>query len=60
MNLGVIGIGAGISIIIIGVLAIVISTDDLAFIRGMMLIITGVLIIGLSFRFKSIRKSSKR
>lgn len=48
MNIGVIGIGAGAAIIVIGVLAIFISGDEFAFIRGMMLIVTGILIFGLS------------
>ncbi|MFN4336841.1 MAG: hypothetical protein ACK4FV_04590 [Candidatus Nitrosocaldus sp.] len=59
MNIGVIGIGAGIAIIVIGVLAIFISGDDFAFIRGMMLIVTGILIFGLSLRFKAIKYSGK-
>lgn len=60
MNIGVIGIGAGIAIIVIGALAIFISGDEFAFIRGMMLIVTGILIFGLSLRFKAIRYSSRR
>ncbi|GBC73934.1 hypothetical protein HRbin04_01343 [archaeon HR04] len=60
MNIGVIGIGAGAAIIVIGVLAIFISGDEFAFIRGMMLIVTGILIFGLSFRFKVIRYGSAK
>lgn len=59
MNIGIIGIGAGVVIIVIGVLAIFLSGDEFAFIRGMMLIVTGILIFGLSFRFKAIRYSGK-
>jgi len=58
-NLGLIGTAAGIAIIVIGVLAIIISSDEFAFIRGMMLIITGILIFGLSFRFRVIQKRGK-
>jgi hypothetical protein len=45
---------------VIGVLAIFISGDEFAFIRGMMLIVTGILIFGLSFRFKAIRYGSAK
>jgi hypothetical protein len=58
-NLGLIGTAAGIVIIVIGVLAIIISSDEFAFIRGMMLIITGILIFGLSFRLRVIQKRGK-
>jgi hypothetical protein len=58
-NLGLIGTAAGIAIIVIGVLAIIISSDEFAFIRGMMLIITGILIFGLSFRLRVIQKRGK-
>jgi len=59
VNLGLIGTAAGIAIIVIGVLAIIISNDEFAFIRGMMLIITGILIFGLSFRLRVIQKKGK-
>ncbi len=59
VNLGLIGTAAGIAIIVIGVLAIIISNDEFAFIRGMMLIITGILIFGLSFRLRVIQKRGK-
>ncbi len=59
VNLGLIGTAAGIAIIVIGVLAIIISSDEFAFIRGMMLIITGILIFGLSFRLRVIQKRGK-
>ena len=58
-NLGLIGTAAGIAIIVIGVLAMIISSDEFAFIRGMMLIITGILIFGLSFRLRVIQKRGK-
>jgi len=58
-NLGLIGTAAGIAIIVIGMLAIIISSDEFAFIRGMMLIITGILIFGLSFRLRVIQKRGK-
>ncbi len=51
MRIGIVGLIAGIVIIAVGILAIVSSLDEFAFIRGMMLIITGILIIGLSYRF---------
>ncbi len=59
VNLGLIGTAVGIAIIVIGVLAIIISNDEFAFIRGMMLIITGILIFGLSFRLRVIQKRGK-
>lgn len=59
VNLGLIGTAVGIAIIVIGVLAIIISSDEFAFIRGMMLIITGILIFGLSFRLRVIQKRGK-
>lgn len=60
MKIGVIGIGAGIAIIVIGALAIFISGDEFAFIRGMMLIITGILIFGLSLRFRAVGHSKMK
>lgn len=50
----VIGLVAGIILIAIGSTSIFISQDEFAFIRGMMLIITGIIILALGIRFKAI------
>ncbi len=50
-----IGFIAGVIMIAIGGTSIFISHDEFAFIRGMMLIITGVVIFGLAIRFRSLR-----
>ena len=50
----VIGFVAGIILIAVGSTSIFISHDEFAFIRGMMLIITGISIIALGIRFKAI------
>jgi hypothetical protein len=49
-----IGFVAGIILIAIGTISIFISQDEFAFIRGMMLIITGIIILALGIRFKAI------
>jgi len=49
-----IGFVAGIILIAIGVASIFVSQDEFAFIRGMMLIITGIIILALGIRFKAI------
>jgi len=50
----VIGFVAGIIMIAIGAISIFLSRDEFAFIRGMMLIITGIIILALGIRFKAI------
>jgi len=50
-----IGFVAGIIMITIGATSIFISHDEFAFIRGMMLIITGVIVFGLAIRFRTLR-----
>lgn len=50
----VIGIAAGIALTAIGGTSIILSLDAWAFTRGMMLIITGIIIIALGIRFKAI------
>ncbi len=50
----VIGLVAGIILIAIGATSIFISQDEFAFIRGMMLIITGIIILAIGIRFKAI------
>lgn len=50
----VIGFVAGIILIAIGSVSIFASQDEFAFIRGMMLIITGIITFALGIRFKAI------
>ncbi len=52
MKLFIIALIAGIVMIGIGTAAIILGTDDFAFIRGMMLVITGMIISVLGYRFK--------
>jgi len=52
----IIGFVAGIILIVIGSITIFISQDELAFIRGMMLIITGIIIFALGIRFKALKQ----
>ena len=54
LNFFIIGIVAGIALIAIGAMSIIMSLDAWAFTRGMMLIITGVIIIALGIRFKAL------
>lgn len=54
LNFFIIGIVAGIILIAIGATSIIVSLDAWAFTRGMMLIITGVIIIAMGIRFKAI------
>lgn len=51
----IIGLAAGIALIAIGVISIFVSTDEFAFIRGMMLIITGIILLALGIRFKALK-----
>jgi len=50
----VIGFVAGIVLIAIGAISIFVSGDEFAFIRGMMLIITGIITFALGIRFKAL------
>ena len=52
MKLFIIALVAGIIMIGIGVAAIILGQDDFAFIRGMMLVITGMIAAVLGYRFK--------
>ncbi len=56
MKLFMIALIAGIVMIGIGIAAIVTSIDEFAFIRGMMLIITGMIVSVLSYRFKKLAR----
>lgn len=49
----ILGIAVGIVLIAIGGISIFLSLDPFAFARGMILIITGIIIIGLGIRFKA-------
>lgn len=51
-----IGFIAGIILIAIGVATIFVSHDDFAFIRGMMVVITGIIIFALGIRFKALKQ----
>ena len=50
----IIGIVAGVILIAIGAISIFLSHDEFAFIRGMMLIITGIIVLALGIRFKAL------
>ncbi|GIU70831.1 MAG: hypothetical protein KatS3mg003_0310 [Candidatus Nitrosocaldaceae archaeon] len=52
MKLFIIALVAGIVMIAIGVAAIIVGSDDFAFVRGMMLVITGMIVAALGYRFK--------
>ena len=52
MKLFMIALIAGIIMIGIGAAAIILGTDDFAFVRGMMLVITGMIVAVLGYRFK--------
>ena len=49
-----IGLVAGIILLAIGSTSIFVSQDEFAFIRGMMVVITGIIILALGIRFKAI------
>lgn len=51
-----IGLIAGAILIAIGSTSIFVSGDEFAFIRGMMVIITGIIVIALGIRFKALRQ----
>lgn len=50
-----IGFVAGIVLIAIGAATILLSGDEFAFIRGMMIIITGIIVLALGIRFKALK-----
>lgn len=50
-----IGFVAGIILIAIGTATIFLSGDEFAFIRGMMIIITGIIVLALGIRFKALK-----
>ena len=50
-----IGFVAGTILIAIGGISIFISQDEFAFIRGMMLIITGIIVLALGIRFRALK-----
>jgi hypothetical protein len=54
MRIFLITLIAGVIMIAIGIIAIVLMMDNFAFIRGMLLIITGIIITALGYRFKRI------
>jgi hypothetical protein len=51
----IIGFVAGIILIVIGALSIFVSQDEFAFIRGMMIIITGIIVLALGIRFRALK-----
>jgi hypothetical protein len=51
----IIGFVAGIVLIAIGAATIFLSHDEFAFIRGMMIIITGIIVLALGIRFKALK-----
>ncbi len=51
----IIGFVAGIILIAIGALSLFISQDEFAFIRGMMIIITGIIVLALGIRFRALK-----
>ena len=50
-----IGFVAGIVLIAIGAATILLSGDEFAFIRGMMIIITGIIVLALGIRFNALK-----
>ena len=51
-----IGLVAGAILIGIGATSLFVSQDEFAFIRGMMVIITGIIVFALGIRFKALRQ----
>ncbi|MFY3741135.1 MAG: hypothetical protein HMLIMOIP_001583 [Candidatus Nitrosomirales archaeon] len=51
----IIGFVAGIILMAIGAATIFLSHDEFAFIRGMMIIITGIIVLALGIRFKALK-----
>lgn len=50
------GLIAGSVLIAIGTTAIFVSQDDFGFTRGMMVIITGIVVLALGIRFKALKQ----
>ena len=51
-----IGLVAGAILIAIGATTLFVSQDEFAFIRGMMVIITGIIVLAFGIRFKALRQ----
>jgi len=51
-----VGIVAGIILITIGGITIFRSQDEFAFMRGMMVVITGIIALALGMRFKALKR----
>ncbi|MEE8132991.1 MAG: hypothetical protein V3T40_05395 [Nitrososphaerales archaeon] len=51
-----VGIVAGIILITIGGITIFRSQDEFAFMRGMMVVITGIIVLALGMRFKALKQ----
>jgi len=51
-----VGLVAGAILIAIGSTSLFVSHDEFAFIRGMMVIITGIIVLALGIRFKALRQ----
>ena len=50
----ILGILAGVILISIGSISIFVSQDEYVFIRGMMVIITGIIVFAMGIRFKAL------
>jgi hypothetical protein len=50
------GLVAGAVLIAIGSVSLFVSGDEFAFIRGMMVIITGIIVFALGIRFKALKQ----
>ena len=51
-----VGLIAGSILIIIGSVSLFVSIDGFAFSRGMMIIITGIIVLALGIRFKALKQ----
>lgn len=51
-----VGLVAGAVLMGIGGISLFVSHDEFAFIRGMMVIITGIIVFALGIRFKGLRQ----
>lgn len=51
-----VGLIAGSILIIIGSMSLFVSIDGFAFSRGMMIIITGIIVFALGIRFKALKQ----
>ncbi|MFQ5941611.1 MAG: hypothetical protein ACE5KA_07945 [Nitrososphaerales archaeon] len=52
----ILGLVAGAILIAIGSVSIFVSQDEFAFIRGMMVIITGMIVVAIGIRFKALKQ----